>query len=439
MLHEPLSEAAAGKGGEPKWTRFAHGLHEPLGLAWKEGWLYVVQRPDVSRLRDADGDGRADIFEVVADGWGISGEYHEYAFGTDFLPEGTPNAGDIFVTLCLTGSFNSEVPFRGWGVRVTADGRTVPAVSGVRSPGGMDFNARGDVFYSDNQGPWNGTCAIKHLAVGSFAGHPGGLKWFGDSGLDGEPPAEPKSESRILTEAARIPQLVPPAVMLPYDRMGKSTSGIVFDRTLAGGGKFGPWTSPDESAQAYVGDQSHSTVMRMSLETVGDWYQGAVYPMLDGYRSGNLAMVQAEDGSLFVGGTNRGWGSRGTDPFAVERTRWTGVTPPAINHAAATAGGLRLTATVPLDESAVDPASYETEAFTYIYQASYGSPEVDAWTPKVTSVERVDERTVDLTFDRWEPGFCYHVSADAVRTADGRRLWRPELYYTLNRILTDGG
>src|SRR5438093_1700834 len=29
-----------------KFTRFAHGLHEVLGLAQKDGWLYVTQRPD---------------------------------------------------------------------------------------------------------------------------------------------------------------------------------------------------------------------------------------------------------------------------------------------------------------------------------------------------------------------------------------------------------
>ena len=59
-------------GAEPRWQRFAHGLHEVRGLAWRDGWLYVTQRPEVSRLRDADGDGIADVYETVADGWGVS-------------------------------------------------------------------------------------------------------------------------------------------------------------------------------------------------------------------------------------------------------------------------------------------------------------------------------------------------------------------------------
>src|SRR5262249_2529336 len=54
------------------FTRFAHGLHEILGLAQKDGWLYVTQRPDVSRIKDSRGKGRADTFEVVTDGWEIN-------------------------------------------------------------------------------------------------------------------------------------------------------------------------------------------------------------------------------------------------------------------------------------------------------------------------------------------------------------------------------
>ncbi len=114
------------KVGAAQFHRFAHGLHEPLSLAEKDGWLYVTQRPDLSRIRDADGDSIADEFEVVAAGWEITGDYHEYAFGSKF-----DAAGDIWVVLCLTGSFNSDDLFRGWCVRVKPDGSTVPTTSGI--------------------------------------------------------------------------------------------------------------------------------------------------------------------------------------------------------------------------------------------------------------------------------------------------------------------
>src|SRR5262249_31783500 len=114
-----------------KFSRFAHGLHEVLGLAYKDGWLYVTQRCDVSRIKDSKGTGKADTFEVVGDGWEISGDYHEYAFGSRFDKD-----GNIWVVLCLTGSFTSDAKFRGWCVRIAPDGKTIPTCSGVRSPGG---------------------------------------------------------------------------------------------------------------------------------------------------------------------------------------------------------------------------------------------------------------------------------------------------------------
>ena len=63
-----IDNAYAADPKDAKFTRFAHGMHEILGLAQKDGWLYVTQRPDVSRIKDTNGDGKADVFEVVTDG-----------------------------------------------------------------------------------------------------------------------------------------------------------------------------------------------------------------------------------------------------------------------------------------------------------------------------------------------------------------------------------
>ena len=73
---------------DDKWTPWAIGLHEVLGMSWKDGWLYATQRPEVTRMKDTDGDLRADIFESVSSAWGINGDYHEYAFGSRHDPEG---------------------------------------------------------------------------------------------------------------------------------------------------------------------------------------------------------------------------------------------------------------------------------------------------------------------------------------------------------------
>ena len=104
MISDPMAEQVTSN----QFSRFAHGLHETLTLAERDGWLYTTQRSDVSRMRDTDGDGEADLFEVVNDDWAISGDYHEYAFGSKF-----DKNGDIWVVLCLTGSFGSNVPYPG--------------------------------------------------------------------------------------------------------------------------------------------------------------------------------------------------------------------------------------------------------------------------------------------------------------------------------------
>ena len=56
-----LIDGAYGEGLEPTYTRFAYGLHEPLGLMQaRDGSFLVSQRGEVTRLRDTDGDNRAD-------------------------------------------------------------------------------------------------------------------------------------------------------------------------------------------------------------------------------------------------------------------------------------------------------------------------------------------------------------------------------------------
>lgn len=411
---------------DAKWTRFAHGLHEVLGLAYRDGWLYATQRGELSKLRDTKKTGKADVFHTVSDGWEINGDYHEYAFGSKFDKD-----GNIWVVLCLTGSFGSSCKYRGWCVRVNADGSFLPTCSGIRSPGGIGFNSEGDCFYTDNQGPWNGTCSLKHLQPGSFQGHPDGNRWFDearDGKLAGAKPATPQSGSRMMVEAAKIPQLMPPCIYFPYKKMGQSASGIDFDRSE---GKFGPFAN-----QMFVADQTNSTVMRVCLEKVNGRYQGACFPFRKGFGSGNVPILTTKEGSMFVGGTNRGWGSHGNKPFALERLDWTGKVPFEVHEMHAKKDGFELTFTQPVDaEVAGKPESYKMETYCYIYQSSYGSPEVDHTKPKVLSAKvSSDRKKVTLVIDKPVAGHIHELTMEGVRSEGGLPLLHKEAYYTLNYI-----
>lgn len=403
-----------------KFSRFASGLHEVLGLFEKNGALYATQRCEFTRLEDTDADGEADVFETISDGWSISGDYHEYAFGS------TPDKdGNVWIALCLTGSFSSDVPYRGWCVRVTPEGKMIPTTSGLRSPGGIGFNSAGDVFYTENQGPWNGACSLKQLRPRAFVGHPDGNKWYSLTDAMGPRPKDPQSGSRMAVEAKKIPELVPPAVYFPYQKMGQSAAGIACDVT---NGKFGPFAN-----QLFVGDQTHSTVMRVFLEKVNGNYQGACFPFRQGFGSGSLALRMCDDGTLIVGGTNRGWGSRGPLPYSLERLIWTGKTPFEIHEMHATSDGFELSFTQPLDlESATKPESYSLETYTYIYQSTYGSPEVDQTKPVITSIERLSDRQVRLHIDQIQEGHVHELHLNGVRSATGEPLLHREAYYTVN-------
>jgi hypothetical protein len=408
-----------------KFSRYAHGLHEVLGLAAKGDWLYVTQRPDVTRIRDSKKAGKADLFECVTDGWEINGDYHEYAFGTRFDRD-----GNIWITLCLTGSFNSNSKFRGWAGKVTPEGKWVPTTSGVRSPGGIGFHHDGAVFYTDNQGPWNGTCHLKHVAPGGFVGHPDSFKWYKEPEAKylGKAPLAPKTKSRIHIEAKRIPELIPPVISFPYGPMGQSASGIECDLS---GGKFGPFEK-----QLFVNDQTKSILMRCFIEKVGGRYQGACFPFRAGFGSGNVPVRQAKDGSMIVGGTNRGWGSTGSKPFAIERLVWTGKVPFEVKEMRAKPDGFELEFTQAADpKTAGDPTSYAMSAYTYIFQADYGSPVVDRSTPTVESAKvSPDGKTVRLVVKGLVEGHIHELRSAGVTNVSGAKLLHPEAYYTLNII-----
>ena len=305
-----------------KFTRFASGLHEPLGLAWHDGALYTAQRSEVTRLRDTDGDDVADEYLTAAKGWGVSGNYHEYAYGPVF-----DRKGAMWLTLNCTigkaprgdGFAEKSFPWRGWSMRRAKDGPLLPISAGLRSPSGIGTNHLGDVFATDQQGNWWGSNALVHLERGVFHGH-------ADSLADCKRPESPlkhpgKLPSGLTTAQAigNVPGYTPPAVWFPYNKTGASPCGFTCDTS---GGKFGPFQN-----QLFVGEFTYASVLRVFLERVDGQYQGACFRFRSGMKCAVFRTHFLPDGSLVLGETNRGWNSIGTRSYALERLRWTGLMP----------------------------------------------------------------------------------------------------------------
>jgi hypothetical protein len=123
------------------YRRIASGLHEALGLLWHNGALLTMQRSELTRLRDLDGDDIIDDYECAAKGWGVSGNYHEYAYGPVVDHE-----GNLWFSLNATlgggvrmpGHRPADNPWRGWAMRLTPAGaleRCAPASARRRASG----------------------------------------------------------------------------------------------------------------------------------------------------------------------------------------------------------------------------------------------------------------------------------------------------------------
>ncbi|MEO5715159.1 MAG: hypothetical protein ABIT37_16895 [Luteolibacter sp.] len=78
---------------------------------------------------------------------------------------------------------------------------------------------------------------------------------------------------------------------------------------------------------------------------------------------------------------------------------------------------------------------YSMDAFTYILQSSYGSPEVDKATPKITGVTvSPDKKSVRLKIDGLVRGHVHHLDSKGVKSAAGENLWHAAAWYTLNEV-----
>lgn len=437
---------------QPYYKKFASGLHEILGLAYRNGAFYCAQRGELTKLIDKNGDGKADVYETIAT-LPISGHYHEYSYGPKFLPDGS---------MIVTGNVafgdeewwrgESRVPWRGWAVRITEDGTIEPYATGMRSPCGIGM-IDGEFWYGDNQGDWMGSGFIAQVNKGDFMGHPAGLRWTGEpnsplkltaeqlyakvnprrdkdaNGYYIKPENIENERGTYLFELKKdIPELKTPAVWLPHGVLGISTSEILKDET---NGAFGPF-----AGQLLVGDQGKSNISRVFIEKVNGEYQGASFMFREGFQSGILRMTWGQDGSLYLGETNRGWGSAGTTTAGLERLVWTGKMPFEMKAVRATPDGFEIEFTKPINKTtAADFKNYQIRSFIYKYHSVYGSPTVGEKFLNVKGLKlSPDGLKVRLLVEGLRDHFIHEIKADGVKDRDGKGLLHSTAFYTLNNI-----
>jgi hypothetical protein len=421
------------------WKQFAEGLHEPLGLLPDgKGALLVMQRPELTRLEDTDGDGKADRYRTLFDGFGMTGNYHEFAFGPARGPDGAlyialnlASAGDgVFKELrgtwsdigkatreqmdaankkgfSLAGRMYSRVPYRGCILRVADDWRGAAELfaTGFRSPDGIGFDDHGHLLVNDNQGDWRGSSPLQIVTKGSFNGHPASLIWT-KGWNQGDPLALPVPE----LEKLRTP---PGGIFIHADLANSPTQPAVFPKAwgaLAG--------------QVVFGEMNAARLVRFVGEDIGGVHQGAMIPFLDTktLRNGNHRLAFAPDGALHVGKTHLSWaGNNGIVRIEAPKSL-----PPLIETVHLTATGFEVRFTAAIAKASLEPA---LRSFRYKYHSTYGSPKIDELALESAWSLSADGKVLTLPIKDLREGFVHEIKLAGAKTVDGRELLGPIAYY----------
>lgn len=449
------------------WRRYAFGLHEPLGvLALSDTEILVTQRPELTRLIDSNGDGVADHYETVNDDWCVTDNWHEFTFGLRqdkkknfVIATGLPDlAGPVNMLYPRVPLDESRVQreakpslgqYQGWVLTVSPDGKSTPFACGFRTASGVALSPDDEIFITDQQGDYIATSTLVHVKKGHFYGHPTSLKWRDDY----------KGPIKDLADLAVM--RTPEAVALPHGALGGSPGEPVWDTTK---GKFGPF-----AGQVFVGDFT-KLICRIFLEKIDGEYQGVAFPFIrdavgleailansgadnltipagkEGLkyfrdvpprtgtplRPGNMRMVFAPDGSLYVGQTTRGWGQGD----GMQRIVWSGRNPVEMSTVQLMKDGFRINFTQAMDiDTLAKENTWRVRRFRYLYLAG-GSPRTDETEGELSKIDVIDEgRAVALHIENLEPGYIYEIEPKNLASAKGDPLENPLAYYTLNRML----
>lgn len=405
-----------GDGLLDQYRLFSDHLAAPFGLMAEGEDIVVIHKPELLRLSDRDGDGRADYAEVLATGWGVTFDYHDWSVG---LVQDQEKAYYIAPSVQQDSRSRESAIGRGKVLRIARDGSVEEFAAGIRFAMGMAMNAAGEIFATDNQGNSNPFNELNHVCQGKHYGF-----WN-------------KLERREKDQAVELP-----AIQIPHP-WSRSVNGIAF---IPPGDAFGPF-----AGHLIGAEYTNRGLIRMSLDKVGDTYQGCAYPFSDATQEmrrkdetflGPIAVSFGPDGCLYVGSMiDSGWGG-GNNRGTIERVRFSGSIPFGIREVRAHALGFDIDFTGPVDETiAADPKRYTVVSYQRIPMGSYETPDQDRASMTVERVEiRSDGLSARLFVRPMRPTFVYEIGIGSL----GKEKSPPFpaiAYYTLHQIpasLPDG-
>jgi glucose/arabinose dehydrogenase len=421
-----------------QWRVFADDiLHNSCGLqVISKDEIIVSQMPELTRIKDTDGDGIADLYETISDKWGMSGNYHETNTITPdnkggwYIAIGTashngPNFNNTKGTFKLNGRRGrnfSASNWKGWVLHIDKNGKTTPFASGFRANNGIGISPNNKLFVTDNQGDWRGTSPVYHVEKDKFYGHPSSLVWD-------EKFTKEVSDNPLFYYIKNMDKYeqdrTPAAIELPHGFMMNSPSEIVFDTK----GNFGPF-----KGQAFIGDIAGGRIVRCMFEEVNGVTQGACVKLVDkGLRAGNNRLVFSPDGkSLYTGQTVRGWGKNSE---GMQRITFNGKTPFEVQNMSLLKDGFKITFTQAINKGdAAKVSNFPMKSYFYKSTHGYGSKqyEMKSFKPKSVTVSE-DGMSAILKLDNLQAGRIFELNTSC-KSKNNEKVAHPQICYTINKL-----
>ncbi len=397
-------------------TRFAEGLAAPFGILDSHDMVLVAHKPEIVGLVDRDDDGRADTATVIATGWGLTDDYHDWTCGLVRDAE-----GNLFTTLgsdyAQKNRPKEKSRWRGHALKIDPAGKIESVARGLRFPTGVAMTSEQHVFITDQQGVQNTFNELNGLKAGARFGVPS------------------------LHEPEKDAPATPPAVQIPHP-WTRSVNGIVaIPKSLA------DRTHPKLFDQLLGCEYDNRLLVRFSHQFVDGVMQGAVYPFSKpGSTSsraseeflGPLSIAVGPEGDVYVGSMHdSGWqgGLNTGDIVKLSPQRdW----PNGLCEIRATPAGFDLEFFSPVDKSlAEDKSRYQISGYTRVWEGSYATPDTGRHVVEIDAAKLSgDGTTVSLTLSVLKPGYVYDVSISEIGTGQNRTLWPNIGHYTLHRLPT---
>jgi len=384
--------------------RIGFGLAEPLGLKIVNDTIYVMQKHEMTRLIDTDGDDMIDEYQTLCDDWKVSANFHEFGFGLAYKD------GFFYATLATAinpggASTQPQIQDRGKVIKVNKNSGALSFVaSGLRTPNGVGVGYKGDIFVADNQGDWLPSSKIVHVREGA---------WFGSRSVD---PVGTKDKKEDL-----------PVVWLPQDEIGNSPSTpLAID--------LGPY-----KGQMIHGEVTHGGVKRVFVEEVNGQLQGCLFRFIQGLEAGVNRLQWGPEGALYVGGIGNpgNWGQNGKLHYGLQRLVFNNKPTFEMLAVRAMSNGMEIEFTEPLPEGAGwNTEQYEVKQWYYKPTLDYGGPKLNEKQLNVKSATVSDDRKkVFLEFDGQKDNHMIYIRLKKHFISEaGRSIWSTEAWYTMNFV-----